>query len=852
MLRVTLKGILSNKFRVLSTGLSVILGIAFLTGTLVLGDTITKTFDDLFATVYEDTDAVVRSSESVDAEFGPEIRRRIDASLVEEVRAVEGVELAVGYTQGYTQIVGSDGEAVGDPDRGAPTFGANWFDEALNPFTLVDYEGQSSRPPQGPDEVVISRSTADDGNLLIGDTTRALTDAGSFEVTIVGVATFGDAGSPGGATFVFFDTPTAQERVGQPDRFDEVDVIAAEGFTPEQVQANLRAALDGEIEVLTGAEAIEEIQSDIQQAIGFFTTFLLVFAAIGIIVGSFIIYNTFGIIVTQRVRETALLRALGATRRQVVWSIVIEAMVIGLVASLIGFGLGVLLSIGLQGLLNAFGFELPSGGTVILPRTLITAMVIGTVVTMLSAVVPALRSGRVSPIAAFRDVAVDVSGSSRARMITGGLLTTLGAALVLRTLFGSGGLSALAFGVLLTFVGVAALGPIFARPVAAVVGWPLSRLGGIIGTLARENTTRNTKRAATTAAALMVGLALITTVSIFAASISSTVDEIVDDQFAGDLVLSAGNFGGGGVSPALTEELNSDAHSSLIAAASGVRFSSLEIDGENEFVVSGDVPELTEIVDVGVVSGDIGSLSPTSVALFDNYAEDNGYAVGDEVTLRFAETGEHVFTVDVIYDQNQFAGNIFISREAFDANFADLLDFQVYVVKADGASNDDFVARVTELAAIYPNLDIQDLEEFKEASKAGINQLLGLIYTLLGLAVVIALTGIANTLSLSIYERTREIGLLRAVGMTRAQSRWMIRLEALIVATLGSVLGLLIGIFFGWGLVKALEDDGINVLTFPIPTLVIITVITGIAGIVAAWRPARRAAKLDVLDAISH
>ena len=853
MVRLTIKSILARKFRVVATSLAVLLGVAFLAGTLMLTDTIGRAFDDLFSTVNENTDAVVRSSQVVEGEF-QDTRSRVDESLVDEVRAVDGVQDASGWVSGFAQIVGSDGDVVGNPGQGPPVIGGNWEDNEVNPFDLVTFEGNESRSPEGPGEVVIDRGTAEEGDLGIGDTTTVLTSQGVIPVEIVGVASFGGADSPGGASFTLFETEYAQEVLGQPGRFDQVDVVAAEGISEEEIQSRLQTELDGEaeLEVLTGAEITEEQQDQLAEALSFFNTFLIAFAVIAIFVGAFIIYNTFGILVAQRVREMALMRALGASRRQVRNAVLAEAIAVGFVASILGIIAGYLLAIGLEALIGAFGVDLPSTTTVILPRTIIVSIVVGVVVAVISALIPARRAGLVPPVAAMRDVAIDTSGTSRPRVIIGSVVLVLGIAALLFGLFGDvdNAFLLVAVGAGLVFIGVAMLAPLFTRPVARVIGGPIEMARGITGSLARKNATRNPTRTATTAAALMIGVGLVATIAIMASSIRASVEEIIEESFTGDLVAVAGTgFGGTGVSPELTAAL---AELPEVQAAAGIRFGEAEIDGESQFLSSGDAEQVAQVFDVGVIEGSLEDLGPTDVAIHTDEADSRDLGIGDTLTMRFAETGEQDFTVAVIYSENELADDFFIDREAFDANFTDVLDFQVFIDAAEGVSIEEARAAVESAAAAYPNVEVQDLGEYKETQTAPITQLLNLIFILLALAILIAVIGIINTLLLSITERTHELGMLRAVGMSRRQLRAVVRGESVIIAILGTFLGLAIGVFFGWAIVQSFSDDGLNVFRIPVGTLVVVVILAVIVGVLAAWWPARKAGRMNVLQAIAY
>src|SRR3954447_10738098 len=516
MLKLARKSVLAHKRRLIGTGLSVIIGIAFLAGTFVFTDTIKRTFDNLFADVFQNTDVYVRSSQSIESDFGPTQRPRIPDSVIAQVKAVPGVTEASGTVQGFARIIGKDGDPLGS-DQGPPNFGGAFTPGAVSPWKLHD-----GRAPSGDTEVVLDRGSFKDGGFAVGDQATIISQGGSKQFTIVGDVTFGDADSPGGATYALFELPTAESFVA---KAGEIDAVLGKGdgsLSQTELAQRVQAALNQPgLQVLTGAQITKENQSDIQDALSFFNILLLVFAGIALFVSIFIIYNTFSIIVAQRQRETALLRAVGASRAQVLGSLMVEAVVIGIVAALIGFAAGLGVSALLKALLGAIGIDLPAGGLVVLPRTLIVSLIVAVVITVISAVAPALHASRTPPVAAMRDVALDRSGTSRVRFVVGAVLVALG---VVFTAIGlAGTIAALGLGIALIFIGVFVLGPLIARPFSRLIGAPLPKVRGIAGRLAQENAMRNPKRTARTAAALMMGVSLVAGISVLAASIKTSV-----------------------------------------------------------------------------------------------------------------------------------------------------------------------------------------------------------------------------------------------------------------------------------------------------------------------------------------
>lgn len=850
MYRLALENLFARKFRLVSTSLSVMIGVAFLAGSLVLIDTIRSTFDDLFADIYESVDVVVRSGESIDADFG-EIRGTIDEDVLAVVRDVDGVVAADADIQGYAQLVDVDGDPIGNPGQGAPTFGFNWTDvDELNPMVLVDGE-----PPREPDEVVIDRYSADQGPFSVGDTVTVLLQGPPEQFRVSGIATFGDADTALGSSITIFTPATAQRVLGEPGRVDTISAVAADGVGQQELADRVAAALAAapagdDTEVITGEALTAETQDDVESALGFFNTFMLVFAVVALFVAAFIIYNTFSIILAQRTRELALLRALGAGRGQILGSVMVEAVVIGLVASVLGIVAGLGVAALLKELLAGFGIDIPTGSVVFEADTVWISLAVGVGVTVVSAVVPSRRASTIAPMEALRASTSDGLGSLGVRLSIGAVLLGGGLSLLLWGLFGSppDRLLVIGPGAAGVFLGVAALSPLAVAPYARAVGRPIAASRGVPGELAQENTIRNPKRTSTTAAALMIGVGLVSAITIFASSATASIAEVIDEAFVGDLVIDSGSFGFGGLSPELAAELNELPD---VEAASGVRLGFAEVDGEPAILFGIDPATMGDIVDVGVLEGSVESLDENDLAVHEEYAADQGWSVGDTVPVRFAETGARTFEVALIFERDELTGNFFIGSPAYEANFRDQFDFQVYVLRSDDATAAQARAAVESVASRYPNAEVQDLQEFKDAQAAQINQLLGLVYALLALAIVIALIGIANTLALSIVERTRELGLLRAVGMTRRQLRATVRWESVMIAVFGTVLGIVTGVFFGWVIVEALRDEGFRQFVFPYQTLVVIAIIAAVAGVVAAIRPARRAARLDVLRAIA-
>ncbi|RPI09169.1 MAG: FtsX-like permease family protein, partial [Actinobacteria bacterium] len=596
MWRVTIRGLLAKKLRLLTTALSVMLGVAFMAGTLVLTDTMGKVFDDLFTDVNAGTDAYVRGETVFESDFG-DVRSRIPAALITSVSDAEGVAVAEGSVQGYAQLVKADGDALSVGQ--APSFGGSWgVVPELNPFTIVE-----GGPPTSPDEIVIDKGSAEEGDFSIGQRVKVLLKGPTEEFTIVGIAKFGTANSPGGASFVAWEFDTAQRLLAEPGQIDSISAVAERGVSQEELAENIRAVVPPTIEVLTGQEITEENQSDIQQALSFFNTFLLIFVLVSIFVGMFIIYNTFSIIVAQRGRELALLRAVGASRRQVLMSVLAEGLAVGLIASIAGIILGVGVAIVLKAALDGFGFELPSGSLVLLPRTVIICLIVGVVITVASAFFPARRAARIPPVAAMREVAIDTSAGSAKRVVIGILALVLGGILLAAGLASGGGQGAIQVGMsaLVVFVAATILGPVIARPVSRALGAPLPKLRGMSGTLAKENAARSPRRTSSTAAALMIGVGIVAFILVLAASIKQSINEITDNQLRADYIVnSSGGFTSMGFSPDVAAAI---AELSEVQSVSGMRFGAMQVDESTKFVFAIDPTTVEDVFEVPVEAG---------------------------------------------------------------------------------------------------------------------------------------------------------------------------------------------------------------------------------------------------------
>jgi len=852
MFRVIAHGLLARKFRLFATALAVTLGVAFMAGTMVLTDTIGNTFNNLSTGVYKGTDAEVRAKAafSAPAMGGGDQRPLISAALVRTLRRVPGVAADEGSAMGYARLTGKNGKALGNPAAGAPTLGGNWNQvKQLNPWTLV-----AGHPPQAANQVVIDRKSATDGHLRVGDMTTVLALGPPQRFRVVGIVKFGTADSPGGASVALFTAPVAQRMVAAPGKVTSVLFVAQPGVSQQQLASNLRKALPHGLEALTGATVTKEMQTAFQQAMSFFNTFMMIFAVIALLVGAFMIFNTFSITVAQRTRENGLLRALGASKRQILGSVVAEAVAVGIIASAIGLAAGIAIAAGLEALLSGLGFlGMTVSGIVFSIRTVIVAGLAGLAVTVVAALSPARKAGKVPPVAAMHEVPAGSTGyGSKQRIIVGTGILVLGVAALFTGLFGhlASAITVVGLGVLLVFFGVSVLGRTVSLPLSRVIGAPLPRIRAIAGKLARENAMRNPKRTASSASALMIGVGLVSFITILASSTTASINSTIDRSFAGDIVIDSGAGLTGGIDPALAQRLNSLPQ---VSAATGVGTGIAKVFGKVEMMSAVDPWTGSKIFHVSPVAGSIGALGLGDIAVYKDVATSHHLALGSTVPVLFRDGGRRTLRVALIYGDSTAAPapRYFLGTPAYNAYFAQHYDSAVVVQKAPGVTTAAALKAVRAIATRYSGTAVMDQAAFKAEKAKPYQQLLVLVYALLALAILIALLGIGNTLALSIFERTRELGLMRAVGMTRRQLRATIRWESAIIALQGTVLGLLIGVFFGWALVTAMHDQGITVLSMPVLSLVIMVVLAGLAGVAAAILPSRRAARLNILRAIA-
>jgi putative ABC transport system permease protein len=849
MAAIALRNLWARRLRTFLTAFAVVLGVMMIAGTYVLTDTISRSFDEIFEESNQGVDAVVKTNEVVDTMDG--VVPPFKADVLETVRRTPGVAEAVGeISDQQTAIIGSDGERIGG--NGAPGLALSTVPERFDPLTY-----EQGGPPTADDQVAIDVATADNEGFDLGDRITLAGPGETRDFTLVGTAKLGNSESLGGATIAVLTLPAAQAITGKEGQFDQIVAAADDSTTPDRLAANLAEVLPPNVEAETGAENTESQKQDINEGIGFLKTALLVFAGVALFVASFLIFNTFSITVAQRTREFAMLRTLGANRRQIIVSVVLEALVIGLLGSGIGLVAGIGFASVLEGLFQALEIDLPKTGTVIATRTIVVSLLLGTSLTVLSALMPAVRATRVPPVTGLREGAVlTTPREHRARAAIGALLATLGVVAMALGLFGvlDPGEAWLGIGAVAVFIGVALLSPRLVPPLAALVGVPLDRLRGVSGRLAHENAVRNPGRTAATAAALMIGLALVSFVAIFAAGLKGSIDEAIDESITADLFLA--NTDGFSDIPSNTDP--AVAAIPGIEAAVPLRYTQYGKPG------GGDGGSLTlihpanaaDVLDLKWKDGSqelLTDMGPTDAVVDENFADDEGLEVGDAFPVLTASGREIDYTVSGTFeDQADFIGD-FAASDANAAAYGEAKNATNVLIKFDPDADANAVrSQIEEVVKTrFPTVEVQNQQELKDSIGDQLNQLLGGVYGLLFLAVVVSLFGIVNTLALSIYERTRELGLLRAVGTSRRQVRRIVRYEAVITALIGAVLGAILGVIFAVLISRPLADEGFT-LTIPVGTLLILLVLAALAGVLAAIGPARRASRLDVLQALSY
>lgn len=848
MLRATLKSLLSRKLRLVLSGLAVVLGVMFVSGAFVLTDTMGRSFDSLFASVFQDTDVQVTAKPKVDnQDVGPSQAANIPAATVEKLKNVPGVAKVVGEANADgARVIGKNGKVV--TTFGPPRLGESWGG------TSDLLQLREGRGPQADNEIAVNATTAKAAGLKVGDDVGVLTSQpGKHVFKLVGIVGYsGQRDSLGGSLEVFFTTPVAQEQMlGEKDVFSSLKVTAAPGVTHDQLRADVAAALGGaDFQVKTGKQLQDETTKDFRAGLSFFNNILIGFAGVALFVGTFLILNTFSIIVAQRTRELALMRALGGSRGQTLGSVIIEAVAIGLLASVMGLAAGIGVGVLLAWIFgNVSGVALASVG--VPAAAVISSFVVGLLVTVVAAVLPALRASRIPPIAALQEVATPDRPLTKLT-VSGALIGAAGGTMLGLGLAGQGDntLWLILGGVLVSFIGIALLTPLLARPVVGLLGRLFS--WSVPGKLGRLNSGRNPRRTAITAAALMVGLALITGVNVILASAKQSLSSQAATQVTVDLIISGDGDDNG---PAKFDPAVMTAAAKLPGVSSTASeywdFAQLEGTGGTGISATPDLAAYAGMFKMTPTEGTLNWTGPDQAVVDTENAQKRGLKLGSTMTIQFSRGAPHTVTVVGLYKRSDVAGGTIVSGDVVK-DFRSAQPSFGFLRVSEGTAVADVQRQVDQLLVDNPEVSVANRAEYVNAQSAQFDQLLTMIQILLALAILIAVLGIVNTLALSVLERTRELGLLRAIGMRRAQTMRMVTVEAVVISTFGALLGLAVGTGLGAAVVRALKNDGFTKMAFPWTQMATYLLLAALVGVLAAILPSIRASRVNVLQAIAH
>ncbi|MDR6979478.1 putative ABC transport system permease protein [Streptomyces sp. 3330] len=853
MLKATLRSFLAHKGRLLLSALAVVLSVAFVAGSLIFSDTVSRTFDRLFAST--SADVTVEPADDLDASVPTGAVQTVPASLAAEVARLDGVASThADVSVENITVVDGENESVG-PTTGAPTIATDWYVTDRSPVKLT-----SGRAPRGAAEAMLDADTADKKHVEIGDTLTVMAQPGSFKVKVVGIATFTTTNP--GAALVYLDPVTAgAQLLGSPDKATSISVDAARGESDAALARRVTAAIGAGYDVKTADEQAESSAEALGGFLDVVKYVMLGFAGIAVLVGVFLIVNTFSMLIAQRTRELGLLRALGADRRQVRRSVLTEAVLLGVVGSTLGLAAGVGLAAGLIKLMSAFGMNLKATEMVVGWATPVAAYVVGVGVTFVAAYLPARRAATVSPMAALADA--DIAGVGRplkVRAVVGAVVGALGVAALAGCVTSSETASAaslLGLGVVLTLVATVIAGPLLVRPVIRVLGGAFPALFGSVGRMSQRNALRNPRRTGATAAALMVGLALVGGMSVASASMSKSFDQQIDKTLGADFVVQNANF-----TPFSQEVTDAVRGTDGVGLVVRQRFAPLAVrlpDGKRvETTAAGYDDRVDDVAHVTYAQGDTAAaLADGAIGMDVDFAKDHGVRLGSVLPVEFPGKQTTSLKVAALTDQDGgdgfgMQGGLFLGIATVEKYVPGGQDSALYVNAASGTGGDRLRPRLERTLDAYPQVQARDQADYKKLVHDQIAVLLYLVYALLGLAIVIAVLGVVNTLALSVVERTREIGLLRAIGLGRRQLRRMIRLESVVIAVFGAVLGLALGLVWGVCIQQVLELQGMKALAVPWGTIVAVVVGSAVVGVVAALLPALRASRMNVLAAIAH
>lgn len=844
MLRTALRNVLAHKARLMMTVLAVLLGVAFVSGTLVFTDTISSAYQKSSEKGFSGVDVAIQPDKSDDDSGNPGAAPRLTQRLLDQAGQVPGTTSAIGAVSGYTAVADKNGDLLGN---GFANTGANYYPGAdgKDPrYTLTD-----GRAPKAAGEVALDSKTADRGHYKVGDTVRLSVDGPVRQEKVVGVFTTDDGNVAAGGSLVLFDTANAQRLFAKPGEFDEIDLKAAPGTSQAALKSGVDKILPKDAEATTGQQLADDQAALIKQQMSGMQTGMLVFAGISLFVGIFIIANTFTMLVAQRTRELALMRAVGASRRQVTRSVLIEATAVGAVAAVTGLVAGIGIGAGLRSLLNSTGATVPDGPLVVSPTAIAVSLVVGVVVTVLAAWLPGRRAAKIPPVAAMNSVhAAPTTRGLVVRNTIGAVLSAAGAAGVLAgSRMGSDGKLPMGLGAAVLVIGVFVLTPLLSRPLIAAAA-PVLRAFGISGKLARQNAVRNPRRTAATASALMVGLTLITGMTVIAGSVQKGIDNMATGALKSDYVVSLGGFDG--VRPLSPDVERTLGKLDQVTTLSPLRNSASRVDGDTEYLTGVNGKAIQDLVGVDFKEGSFAALGGDKAVVDDKTADRYGWKRGSAFTVTYEDGRKGRLSVAGVYEGNQMIRGIMLDNATLTPHMRTVTDMQVMLKTKDGASEATKSA-IEKALGNNPAIQVQDKKDISNGIAQFFTLMLNMLYGLLAMAVIVAVLGVINTLAMSVFERSQEIGMLRAIGLDRRGIKRMVRLESLVISLFGGVLGIGLGVFFGWA-AGELIASGLPTyeLVLPWGRMTVFLVLAAVVGVLAALWPARRAAKLNMLAAI--
>ncbi|QIQ04478.1 ABC transporter permease [Streptomyces liangshanensis] len=844
MFRTALRSVLAHKARLLMTVLAVMLGVAFVSGTLVFTDTLGNAFRNQSAKSYKDVSVAVSSHDGRDNSEGKAGSRTpgISAATLTRIGALDGVSSVVGRVDGFAGVADRDGKLIGN---GWSNAGANFAPAKDGKDPAYTFTGGTG--PTRDDQIALDRATADKGGYQVGDTVRVGTNGPVREFTLSGIFTTEDGAVNAGGSLVLFDTAVAQKLYLEPGFFQNANVSAEPGASDAAVLAGVKKLLPDNATAQTGKRLSEDQAADIEKGLSSLNQMLLAFAAIALFVGVFLISNTFTMLVAQRTKELALLRAVGASRRQVKRSVLTEAAVVGVIASAVGFVVGLGLATGLRSAMGAFGAQIPAGPLVVSPTAVAAAFGVGVLITVLAAWLPARRAAKIPPVAAMSSVhAVATTKSLVVRNSIGGALTLLGSAgIVAGAAAGSDGRMLIGAGAFLAMIGVIVLIPLLSRPVIALVRPLLQGAFGVSGKLAGQNAVRNPRRTGATASALAIGLTLVTGLTVLGVTLGSAVDRMTTDNIRADYLVQMAS--GGSLDPSAVTALDK---APGVSALSPQQSAGIKVKGEFHSVSAVTPGDIQRLFTVPTVSGSLDTLARGEIAVSDKTAKSNHWRTGDTLPVTYTDGKPGSLRIGATFEENSFLSPVLVSTDVVKGHESKPYISEVWVATKGGSSAAHEQALVDALGD-NPGISVKDRQDIRNTYGGFINTALNIMYGLLAMALIIAVLGVINTLAMSVFERQQEIGMLRAIGLDRGKVKRMIRLEAVVISLFGAVVGVGLGSFLGWAIGRTIASSIPGyALVVPWERIGIFLLLAGVVGVLAALWPARSAARLNMLTAI--